>query len=63
MQVHRHDPPLVWGRLHSADPELAVGVAVCECSASVPGRNLYVAVTYECVYDPLGVLKVAKRST
>lgn len=38
----------MWGRVHCADPEEAEGVAVCQCSASIPSRNLYAAITYEC---------------
>ena len=46
--MHRHHPPLVYGRMHTADPEHSIGIAVCETSASITGGKLYAAITYEC---------------
>lgn len=54
VQVHRHHPPLVWGRMHSADPEQNTGIAVCETNASLSSRNLYTVITYECASPPPG---------
>jgi len=46
-EVHRHHPPLVYGRMHTADPEHSIGIAVCETSASITGGKLYAVITYE----------------
>ena len=48
-QVHRHHPPLVYGRLHGTDPEHSTGAAVCETKQSIAGEPLYTFITYECV--------------
>lgn len=52
VQVHRHHPPLVWGRMHSADPEQNTGIAVCETDSSFGSRKLFAVITYECVSVP-----------
>jgi len=46
-EVHRHHPPLVYGRLHGTDPEHSTGAAVCETKQSIAGEPLYTFITYE----------------
>ena len=55
-QVHRHHPPLVYGRLHGTDPEHSTGAAVCETKQSITGGPLYTFITYECVLEPPAIL-------
>ena len=51
LQVHRHHPPLVYGRsMADCEPEQSTGIAVCRVgssSASGGGSPRYIAVTYE----------------
>lgn len=47
-EVHRHHPPLIYGREGGdADPEAAPGLALCRVPRSVLGGECYVAITYE----------------
>ena len=47
MQVHRHHPPLVYGRSMSEDPEHSEGAAICRVEKGPQGRAVYAAITYQ----------------
>ena len=46
-QVHRHHPPLVYGRSMSEDPEHSEGAAICKAERGPQGRPVYAAITYQ----------------
>ena len=46
VQVHRHHPPLVYGRSMSEDPEHSEGAAICRVENSLQGKPVYAAITY-----------------
>jgi hypothetical protein len=48
-EVHRHHPPLIYGRAagDADDAEAAPGLAVCRVPHSVLGGECYVVITYE----------------
>ena len=48
MQVHRHHPPLVYGRSMTAEPEQSEGAAVCRVVSGPGGLPVYAAITYQC---------------
>lgn len=45
-QVHRHHPPLVYGRSMGGVPENSEGVAICKVDAGKSGRPCYGLITY-----------------
>lgn len=46
MQVHRHHPPLVYGRTMGGVPENSEGAAVCKVEGGRGGQPCYGAITY-----------------
>lgn len=47
-EVHRHHPPLVYGRnMLGVEPEASSGWAVCRTDCGVAGQTLYTVITYE----------------
>ncbi|KAK9815504.1 hypothetical protein WJX72_004767 [[Myrmecia] bisecta] len=46
-EVHRHHPPLVYGRSAVPEPETSEGVAVCKTEQSVTGIPMHSVITYE----------------
>lgn len=46
-EVHRHHPPLVYGRTMGLDPEISVGAALCKIDKTVTGCSCYGFMTYE----------------
>lgn len=48
-QVHRHHPPLVYGRTMSEVPEESVGVALCMVEDTPSGKPVYALITYKWV--------------
>lgn len=47
VQVHRHHPPLVYGRSMCEDPEHSEGAAICRVERGPQGQAVYAAVTYQ----------------
>ncbi len=47
MQVHRHHPPLVYGRSMTEEPEHSEGAAVCKEERGVQGKPMYSVITYQ----------------
>ena len=47
VQVHRHHPPLVYGRSMIEDPEHSEGAAICRVDRGPQGRPVYAAITYQ----------------
>mmetsp|Transcript_4511 Transcript_4511/g.7631 ORF Transcript_4511/g.7631 Transcript_4511/m.7631 type:complete len:165 (+) Transcript_4511:89-583(+) len=45
-EVHRHHPPLVYGRSMTGTPESSEGVAVCRVEAGPGGQPAYGLITY-----------------
>lgn len=46
-EVHRHHPPLVYGRTMGVEPETSVGAAICKVEKGITGCSCYGFVTYE----------------
>lgn len=48
LQIHRHHPPLVYGRqMVGTDPEESPGIAACKIEKSVLGTTTYAILTYQ----------------
>ena len=47
LQVHRHHPPLVYGRSMTEEPEHSEGAAVCKEERGVQGKPTYSVITYQ----------------
>lgn len=45
-EVHRHHPPLVYGRTTSADPDASEGAAICAVPQGLGGKACYGVITY-----------------
>eukprot|EP00983_Pelagomonas_calceolata_P024255 764299-Pelagomonas_calceolata.AAC.4 len=45
-QVHRHHPPLVYGRTMSENPEESVGIALCMVENTASGKPIFGLITY-----------------
>ena len=46
-QVHRHHPPLVYGRTMGGVPENSEGIAICKVDAGVTGQPCYGLIAYQ----------------
>ncbi|KAL4522405.1 hypothetical protein Ndes2526B_g03354 [Nannochloris sp. 'desiccata'] len=47
-EIHRHHPPLVYGRqMVDTDPEEGPGIAACKIESSVLGTPCYAVLTYQ----------------
>lgn len=46
-QVHRHHPPLVYGRTMGGSPEQSEGVALCRVERGQGGAPAYGLITYQ----------------
>ncbi|GAB4819453.1 hypothetical protein N2152v2_006499 [Parachlorella kessleri] len=47
-EVHRHHPPLVYGRnMVEVEPEVSTGWAICQTDLAITGRPCYALITYE----------------
>lgn len=46
--MHRHHPPLVYGRnMVDVEPEASTGWALCKTESGITGQPCYALVTYE----------------
>eukprot|EP00884_Botryococcus_braunii_P012514 jgi/Botrbrau1/21263/Bobra.39_2s0054.1 len=45
-EIHRHHPPLVYGRDMSGDPELSDGIAICRVEKGITGIPAFALITY-----------------
>mmetsp|Transcript_15139 Transcript_15139/g.39959 ORF Transcript_15139/g.39959 Transcript_15139/m.39959 type:complete len:141 (+) Transcript_15139:101-523(+) len=45
-EVHRHHPPLVYGRTMSENPEESVGIALCMVENTASGKPIFGLITY-----------------
>ncbi len=46
-QVHKHHPPLVYGRTMKGSPETSEGFAVCQVTPAAGGPAVYGVITYQ----------------
>lgn len=46
-EVHRHHPPLVYGRSMTEEPELSEGAAICRLEEGPTGCPAYAVITYK----------------
>lgn len=45
--MHRHHPPLAYGRTSAADPDNSEGAAVCHVATGLTGKPCYGVITYK----------------
>jgi hypothetical protein len=61
-QVHRHHPPLVYGRtMDGKEPDHSTGVAVCKVEKGITGQPCYGVITFEWVPRPASMLCAGLR--
>ncbi|CAL8463478.1 g3012 [Coccomyxa elongata] len=46
-EVHRHHPPLVYGRSMTEEPEVSEGAAICKSEEGPTGCPTYTVITYK----------------
>ncbi|EFJ43847.1 hypothetical protein VOLCADRAFT_95924 [Volvox carteri f. nagariensis] len=46
-EVHRHHPPLIYGRTMGAVPEESEGCAICKIAKGLDGQACYGLITYQ----------------